>query len=294
MTMSVSVAISSRGSLRDWISLTKPRVTSLVLATTAGGLWLAPGTPSLSLFLATMLGTTLVVAAANTLNCYIERDLDRLMARTRTRPLADRRIDARTALIFGLALGAVSLPLFALMVNGLTAWLAAAALFSYVGLYTPMKTRTPDALFIGAVPGALPPLMGWTAATGTLAAPGFALFLVLFFWQIPHFVAIAVFRQAEYTRAGMKVMPAVRGTRNAWLTGTVCGVLLLGAAHWLYVLGVAGPVYAVVAMVSGLVFLAATIRSMIHHDDTRIARQTFFVSLLYLPILFAALAIDSV
>src|SRR5688572_25744505 len=188
------------GTVRDLVSLTKPRITLLVVITTAGGLWLAPGALSPWTVAVTLLATAIVVASANALNCWMERDSDRLMARTRNRPLPAGRLDARVALVFGVALGVASVPLFTFLVNPLTGLLAAIALVSYVWVYTPLKQKSWTALLVGAVPGALPPLMGWTAATGKLELPGLVLFAVLFVWQIPHFIAIALFRQDDYER----------------------------------------------------------------------------------------------
>jgi heme o synthase len=279
-------------SIRDLVSLAKPRITLMVLITTAGGLALAGGVPLLTAVL-TLLGTALVVGSANTLNCWLERDSDRLMARTRLRPLPDGRMRPRVALWFGLLLGALAIPLLALGVNMLTGGLAAIALVSYVAVYTPMKQKSPAALLIGSVPGALPPLIGWTAATGRLEWAGLTLFAILFFWQLPHFIAIAIFRQDEYVRAGIKVLPAVRGLRVAKLHAVLHSLLLLGVTLLLVPLRVAGTFYLVSAIVLGLFMLIMSLRGLAPGAGPKWARQLFAASLIYLPLLFAALAFDA-
>lgn len=279
-------------SIRDIVSLAKPRITLMVLITTAGGLALAGGVDTLTA-LYTLLGTALVVGSANTLNCWLERDSDRLMTRTKNRPLPDGRMKPHVALIFGLTLGAIAIPLLTLGVNRLTGLLAAIALVSYVAVYTPMKQKSPAALLVGSVPGALPPLIGWTAATGRLEWAGIVLFGILFFWQLPHFIAIAIFRQEEYTRAGIKVLPAVRGVRVAKWHAVFHSMLLLVVTVALVPLHVAGFVYLVVALLLGMGMLAVSIRGLSPHAGHKWARQLFAASLVYLPLLFAALAVDA-
>ena len=279
-------------SIRDLVSLAKPRITLMVLITTAGGLSLAGGVPALTAAL-TLLGTALVVGSANTLNCWLERDSDRLMARTRNRPLPDGRMQPRVALWFGLALGAMAIPLLTLGVNPLTGALAAIALVSYVAIYTPMKQKSPAALLVGSVPCALPPLIGWTAATGRLEWAGLVLFAILFFWQLPHFIAIAIFRQEEYVRAGIKVLPAVRGLRVAKLHAVLHSLLLLAVTLLLVPLHVAGTLYLVVALGLGLGMVVMAVRGLSADAGYKWARQLFAASLIYLPLLFAALAFDA-
>jgi protoheme IX farnesyltransferase len=280
----------------DLVSLTKPRITLMVLVTTAGAAWLASFSGAGSLaplaLAATLFGTALVVSSANALNCWMERDLDRNMARTKNRPLPAGRLDPQVALVFGLALGALSVPLLAVAVNPLTGLLAAIALVSYVWIYTPMKQRSPAALLVGAIPGAMPPLMGWTAATGSLEAPGIALFGILFVWQLPHFLAIAMFRQNEYEKAGIKVLPSVRGTAVAKLHTIAWAGALVPVTLLLVPLGVAGTGYLVVAGVLGVAFAILCVAGLRKQAGNRWARAVFLASLAYLPLLFAALAID--
>src|SRR4051812_29627181 len=176
----------------DIISLAKPRITLMVLITTAGGLALAGGVDTLTA-LCTLLGTALVVGSANTLNCWLERDSDRLMTRTKNRPLPGGRMKPNVALIFGLVLGAIAIPLLTLGVNRLTGLLAAIALVSYVAVYTPMKQKSPAALLVGSVPGALPPLIGWRAGPGKWGGAGLGLFGGWFFGRLPPFLRLASF-----------------------------------------------------------------------------------------------------
>lgn len=284
--------------IRDLVALTKPRITLMVLITTAGGLALAPGAMTSFAIVATLVGTALVVSSANALNCWMERDSDKHMARTKNRPLPAGRLDARTALLFGLALGAFSVPLLTLAVNPLTGLLAAIALVSYVWVYTPMKQRSPAALLVGSIPGAMPPLMGWTAATGSLEAPGIVLFGILFLWQLPHFLAIAMFRQNEYSKAGIKVMPSVRGNARTRLHAAMYAGALVPVSLLLVPLGIAGTTYLVLTGIGGLAFAALCISGLFRDRKTgaeagnQWARAVFLASLAYLPLLFAALAID--
>lgn len=278
--------------LRDVVALAKPRITLEVLFTTAGGLWLAHGHLLATRSIVSLGATALAVAAANTLNCYIERDLDLLMTRTSRRPLPAGRLDPKVALGVGLALAAVSIPALWFGVNPMTGLLGALALASYVLVYTPMKTRSTAALLIGAVPGALPPLMGWTTVTGRVEPAGLVLFAILFVWQLPHFLAIALYRKDEYARAGMKVMPLVRSERAVrwhivlWIAALVPISLLLVP------LRVAGVGYLVVASLLGATFLGwglAGFRAAQVRDARPWARQLFVVSLVYLTGLFVAL-----
>jgi heme o synthase len=179
-------------------------------------------------------------------------------------------------------------------VNPLTAGLGALALVSYVAIYTPMKQSSPTALLVGAVPGALPPLMGWTGATGSLDAPGFVLFGILFLWQIPHFLAISVFRQEEYERAGLKVLPSVKGVEAAKAQALFYGALLLPVSILLFPLRVAGVFYMVSALALGAFFVAAIVKGIRRDDPNVWARRVFFASLIYLTLLFGSIGVDSI
>ena len=281
-----------RLSFADFVSLAKPRITLMVVLTAAGGMFLAPGSLPLSTVIVMLVTTATVVMGANSLNCWLERDTDRLMRRTKTRPLPTGRMDPKVARAFGLLLGAVSVPSLTVFVNPLTGALGALALVSYVAMYTPMKRRAPSALLIGSVPGALPPLMGWTAATGQLDAPGLVLFAILFFWQVPHFIAIATYRQEEYEAAGMKTIVTVRGIESAKLQAFSYAGLLVGSSLLLYAFRVTGVIYLVTASVLGLAFVAITASGFFRADTSKWARQVFVASLVYLTALMAVMMLD--
>lgn len=296
------------GSLRDYLTLTKPGIVRMCLLMTAGGLWLAPSSPySLGASLgssgwavwlvwaAALLGSALSVASANAFNMVWEREGDRDMARTRTRPLAAGRISVVGASVFAGLLGLAGMVVLALGANLLTAGLAAFALLSYVLVYTPLKRVTPLALVIGAVPGAVPPLLGWTAITGSLDLPGAVLFGILLVWQMPHFLAISVFRKQDYASAGILCVPVVRGETVAKIQAIAWAALLIPVSMALTPLGVTGPLYLVAALVLGLAFLIQAIRGLRASEgaaDIRWARQLFGLSLVYLPALTLALVID--
>lgn len=292
-----SVAAPRKPSLlRDFVALTKPRITLMVVSTALGGFWLArraaPEARHDGLVLALMLaGTALVVAGANTLNMYLERDTDALMARTRRRPLPAGRMHPATALVFGLALSALAIPILTFGVNALTGLLGAIALLSYVLLYTPLKRRTTISLLIGAVPGAIPPLLGWTAVTGRIDWPGLALFGVLFFWQIPHFLAIAVFQRDDYARAGLKIMPVVRGERAT--RHHMIGYLVALVAVTLVLAPLGGPVYLGTAIALGIAFFVLGAQGLRPSAGVRWARQVFGASIVYLMLILAALMIGA-
>jgi heme o synthase len=291
--MSARAAVSLSSIASDLVSLTKPRLSGLVMATTAGGMWLAPGELTVSRILVTLLATSGTVGAANALNCYWERHSDRFMARTRNRPLPSGRMEPGVALGFGLLLAAVSLPALVLGANPLTALLGLVALLSYVLLYTPLKARTSAAMLVGAVPGALPPLMGWTAVTERIDAGGYVLFAILFLWQIPHFIAIALFRKEEYAAAGLKSVPLERGDDSSRLQIVLYLVALVPMTLLPYQLRIAGGWYLATAVVLGLSFLGLGTVGLFRSLGRIWARQTFLFSLLYLAGLFAALMLDS-
>lgn len=285
--------------LVDVVALVKPRIMMMALLTAAGGLGLAPGAAPAALWLSLLLGTGLLVGAANTLNMYLERDIDCLMARTRGRPLPMGRMHPEQALALGVAQAALAVPLLTFAVDGahpyagpLTGLLGVAALVSYVMVYTPLKQRTWVATWVGAVPGAMPALMGWTAATGRIEAGGLAVFGLLFFWQIPHFHAIALFRHGEYARAGLKTLPGERGERAAHREIAIYSVVQVACSLLPWWLGVAGAAYLVVALVAGAAFLLAVGLGLARGGGARWGKQLFVLSIVYLPAVFAALVFD--
>src|SRR4051812_35083413 len=248
---------SERASTRAWsalIELGKPRLAGLVMVTMLCGALVAPGPRPLGRLLLAMIGTALVVAAANALNMYIERETDALMRRTASRPLPTGRLSPDTALWFALGSGVVGLGVLVTCVNWASAGLALLALGSYVLAYTPLKRSTIYALHVGAVPGAIPPLIGWASMTGSLAPRAFPLFLILLVWQLPHFLAIATFRREEYARAGLVVQPNVSGLAATRRSIIIYSALLIVVSLSPLALGMAGVAYAVVASLLGLAF----------------------------------------
>jgi heme o synthase len=277
----------------DYLQLVKPRITALVLFTTASGLWLAPHGLPVHTVVLTLVGTVLIVAAANVLNMYLERDSDAFMARTQNRPLPAKRMDPASALKLGLILAGISVPLLTFGVGPLPGLLASIALVSYVLLYTPMKRQSATALLVGALPGAIPPLIGWTAATERLDLPGVLLFAVMFLWQVPHFLAITLFRKEEYARAGLVVQPNEPGGEHAARVNIVRYTVALVGVSLLFVpIGAGHALYLAAAIVSGLAFLAYGMLGLRKAAGVRWARNLFALSIVYLPVLFGALMID--
>jgi len=284
---------SSCARLGDFVELAKPRITALVLFTGAIGVWLAPGALgplSTALFLA---ATALLVGSANTLNCWVERDTDARMLRTRSRPLPAGRLTPRAALLAGLAEAAVAGALLAASTNLLTVLLGALALVVYVAIYTPLKRHTWWAVIVGAVPGAIPPLMGWTAVTGSLDPPGWFLFGVLFYWQLPHFIAISLYLKEDYGRGGLRVLPLARGDATARRHLLAYTVLLVVHSLAALPLGLAGWAYLLAAALLGLGFVGVAAAGLRRDAGIPSARRAFAYSLVYLPALIAALLLDS-
>lgn len=278
--------------LRDLVALTKVRINLLNLWMMAGGMWLAPGTTPPTVIVTALVGTALVIAGSGTLNCYLERDVDALMKRTRNRPLPTGRIAPQTALTMGLVLSFLGIPLLTFGVNPLTGLLGAVALVSYVLVYTPMKRKTPHALILGAFPGAMPPLMGWTAATNSLDAPGIILFSVLFLWQLPHFLALSLYLKDDYALAGIRVAPLVQGEEKTRFDIVRYTFATVAVSMLLYPFKLAGVFYLVTAAVLGVVFLGWAFWGLRANPGPRWSRSMFLVSIAYLTILFTVLMID--
>ena len=217
------------------------------------------------------------------------------MTRTRNRPLPAGRMSPHAALWFGCALALISVPLLTFMVNPVTGLLAAIALVSYVWIYTPMKQISPKALVVGAIPGAMPPLLGWTALTGRIEWPGFVLFAIMFVWQMPHFIAITIYRREEYAQAGIKTVANVRSPKQVKIQMGLWTAVLIPVSLMLVPLNAAGVVYLAAASLLGLIFLRRSLAGlrMDEQDSARWARGVFGYSLLYIVLLFAALAVDA-
>lgn len=288
-----AVAAVKRASLAGaLVELAKPRITFMVLCTTAGGWYLAPGNHGAERLLLTLIGVALLVGGANALNMVYERDVDAKMARTRNRPLPTGRVSPAVAAVFGAGLGVASLPFLWGGGSPLTVGLSLLSYVLYVWAYTPLKRRSPLAILVGAVPGAMPPLLGWTAVTGTIDAGGAALFLVLFLWQLPHFVAISLFRAGEYEAAGLKVVPLARGDARAKEWIAFYSMLTVLASLQIAQVGVSGQAFAAVSLLLGGGLIALAFYGMQRDAGDRWARWYFRYTLIYLPVLFLAAVLD--
>jgi protoheme IX farnesyltransferase len=281
-------------SARDYLTLTKPRIMTLLLLTGAAGMFVgAQGVPPLGLFGVTMLGLALACGGASALNHVLDRDIDALMgSRTEKRPVATGRVSPEQALEFGIVLSAISFALLASAVNVLTAVLALVGNLFYVLVYTRwLKRSTPQNIVIGGAAGAVPPLVGYAAATGSLALPALWLFLIVFLWTPPHFWALALMIKNAYAAAGVPMLPVVRGDRE---TARQIVLYSLTMVSFTIVVGLwLGPLYTVAAVVLGAVFLALAV--LLRRDLTRArAKVLFHYSLLYLGLLFTAAALDPV
>jgi heme o synthase len=289
------VSVRSSNTLADYVTLTKPRLNFLVVASSAAGYYLgAPRFPALWSMAAAVAGTALVAGGAAVLNQVYERDTDALMRRTRKRPLPDGRISVSDARMFGTALAFAGVSLLATRTNWLAAMLALATLVIYLVVYTPMKRRTPTATLVGAVPGALPPLIGWAASHGTVDSGGLALFAIVFLWQIPHFMAIAWMYRDDYASAGFPMLPVIepdgrRTSRQALLYS----MALLPAGLMPTLTGVSGPVYFAIALLLGMAMTWLAQRfAVLRSDDA--ARALFFGSITYLPLLWVAMIANKI
>ncbi len=279
-------------SFRDYLTLTKPRIMTLLLVTGAGGMFVgAQGVPPLDLFVVTMVGLALACGGASALNHVLDRDIDVLMgSRTKERPVASGRVTPAQALEFGLFLSALSFALLASAVNLLTAVLALVGNLFYVVVYTRwLKRATPQNIVIGGAAGAVPPLVGYAAATGSLALPALWLFLIVFLWTPPHFWALALMIKNAYAAAGIPMLPVVRGDRE-----TARQILLYSVALVAFTVAVGfwlGPVYTAAALVLGVILVALAV--LLRRDLSRARAQVLFhYSLAYLALLFVAAAVD--
>lgn len=278
---------------RDFLALTKPSITRLVVGTTAAGYYLGvSGAFDLPRFANTLVGTALVAGGTNALNQWWERDVDARMRRTRGRPLPAGRLRAPTALAFALGIAALGTAWLLVFVNGLTALLAGLTVASYVLCYTPLKKRTPLNTLVGAVPGALPILGGWTAASGRLDAPAWLLFGVLFLWQLPHFLALAWMYRDDYARGRLKMLSLTdRDGRRTGRHAAGWAVLLVAASLLLAPAGVTGAAYTVAAALLGAVMIGLGV-AMAARPSAAAARRLFLASVVYLPVMLVVMALD--
>ncbi len=279
----------------DFVALTKPRVVVMVLITTSVGFYLGSwGSWGWIRFLHTLIGVAAAAGGTLGLNQYIERDIDARMQRTRSRPLPDGRLEPTEALAFGVALTAIGLLYLTWLVNPLSGFVTAISVASYLFLYTPLKRKASQCIIVGAIPGALPPVTGWVAARGELSLEAVVLFSILFLWQIPHSLAIAVLYRDDYARAAIHFPPVMEpdGTSTGRQIVSYC-LALLGVGLLPTTIRLAGTVYFVAAFMLGAMFLACGIMLAMSHSP-KSARRLLWASLIYLPVLLGLMALDKV
>jgi protoheme IX farnesyltransferase len=276
--------------------LTKPRIVELLLITTVPAMLLAAGgVPSLGLIAVVLVGGSLAAGAANALNCYIDRDIDEIMRRTSRRPLPAHTVSPRSALVFGLVLAAVSTILMAAFTNWLATGLTVAAIAYYDLVYTLwLKRSTPQNTFWGGVCGAMPVLIGWAAVTGSLAPAAWIMFAIVFFWQMPHFYALAIKFKDDYARAGIPMLPVVATARRVGAESVLFAWLTVAASLALWAVSL-GWIYGVVATLAGAAFLAEAhaMNARIRRDQPMRPMRLFHWSTTYLTITFVAIAVDA-
>ena len=275
---------------RDVFSLTKPRLSSLVIFTCALGLFLAPGSIDLLTAVISIIATSGLVGGACIINCVMEKDIDALMERTKNRPLPSGRLSSSFALTVGITLIVVCLGALYFFVNELTAMLGFIAMCAYVFFYTPLKQITPLALFAGAIPGALPPLMGWTSVTNSIGALGVVLFAILFVWQLPHFLSIAIYHNDDYKRANLKTHPGHIGIRPSLHRIAVYTLILMLVSIAPYWLGEVTSMYRNLVFIMGAAFFALSLMGHSLEENSKElmqwARRYFYASIVYLPCVF--------
>jgi len=288
------IAHRATTTIRAYVLLTKPRVVELLLVTTVPAMVLADGgLPSLTLIGAVLVGGALAAGGANTINCWIERDRDRVMHRTQRRPLPSGKIDPRHALVFGVVLEAVAFVWLWSTVNLLSAALAVSAMLFYVFVYTIwLKPRSPQNIVIGGAAGAVPVLVGWAAVTGRLAAPAWVLFAIVFCWTPPHFWALSLRYRDDYAAAGIPMLPVARGITTAVRQILVYSVIVVAVTLSLFLFETMGVVYFVAAVGLGTAFVWHALELRRDASPKR-AMRLFSFSNIYLALLFAAIAVDT-
>jgi protoheme IX farnesyltransferase len=286
--------LSFREKVAAYAELTKPRITFLIVLTSAAGFALASrGTLDYLALFRSLLGIALLSSGIATLNQYAERDLDGLMRRTANRPLPSGKLAPWEALAFGAGLTILAELYLLILVNPLTAFLGLTVIAGYLFAYTPLKTRTSLSTLVGAFPGAVPPLIGWTAARGSLSLEGWILFAILFLWQFPHFLAIAWMYREDYSRAGILMLPVVEPDGRVTAQQIVVYTLMLLPVSLLpAAMGMSGRIYFVGAIVLGLLFLYSSLRAAFSMSRQH-ARRLLLASVLYLPLLFILMVFNS-
>ena len=285
---------AARSQASDLIELCKPRIALLVLVTTFTGMWIASnGYVAVDLVILTLLGTGLASAASGAFNNYVDREVDKQMARTRTRALPSSRLHPQQALWLGVMLSLWSFAILFYLVNPLTAYLATGTTFFYVVIYTMwLKRSSPLCTEIGGVAGALPPVIGWAAVTNNIGWPALVMFLIMFIWQPPHFWALALLRADEYRQAKLPMLPVVSGKRATKIRMLLYTLALVPVSTTMYWLDLVGPIYLILALALGITYLILTIdfaRKPITHQSTR---RLFGFSILYLLGLFTLIFVD--
>ena len=285
--------LSARDRVAAYLELTKPRITFLIVLTAAAGFALAsPGHVDYRAMLTAMVGIALLSSGIATLNQYMEKDLDALMRRTANRPLPTGKLLSWEALAFGVGLTVLAEIYLVVLVNPLSAVLGLTVIAGYLFGYTPLKTRTSLSTFVGAFPGAVPPLIGWASARGTIGVEAWVLFAILFLWQFPHFLAIAWMYREDYARAGILMLPVVEP--DGRVTGqqiVLYTVMLLPVSLLPTFLGTAGKIYFAGALILGLAFLYFSLRAAFT-KSRQAARQLLLASVIYLPLLFILMVLD--
>ncbi|MGI8709014.1 MAG: heme o synthase [Actinomycetota bacterium] len=289
----VDPTVSPKEKILAYVALTKPRIIELLLVTTIPAMIVAArGMPSLSLIFWTLLGGTLAAGGANTINCYFDRDIDQVMARTRRRPLPMHRVSPRNALVFGLVLGVVAFGQLWATVNLMSAVLAIGALLFYVLVYTILlKRSTPQNIVIGGAAGAVPVLVGWSAVTGEVGLPALAMFGIIFYWTPPHFWALAMKYESQYKAANVPMMPVVYGREETAKHIVLYSFLLFAMCLVFFSVGRMGVLYLAAALVLNGVFIAGAVR-LWRNPTTKSAWGLFRGSIYYLALLFGAMALD--
>jgi protoheme IX farnesyltransferase len=284
-----------RQTVGAYIALTKPRIIELLLVTTFPAMVVAAqGLPNLWTAFATLFGGALAAGGANTINCYLDRDIDAIMRRTHRRPLPSGQISPERALAFGVALSIVSFVFLALSVNLLTAILAESAILFYVFVYTLwLKRSTVENIVIGGAAGAVPPLCGWAAVTGRLDAAALIMFAIVFLWTPPHFWALAISYTNDYARAGVPMLPVTHGALEARRRSLIYAAATVATSLFLYLTGSVGLVYLAIAAVSGGTFLWLAWKQ-VTSGSTQAAVNLFRYSTTYLAIIFGAMVLDQV
>ncbi len=292
--MSISIQSSAGASrLQQFLQLTKPRVVSLIVFTAVIGMFLAtPGMVPMGVLVFGTVGIALVAGAAAAINCLVEQKIDAVMARTRARPLPMGTISAQETLAFAGAAGGVGLTILYALVNPLTMWLTLATFVGYAIVYTViLKPLTPQNIVIGGASGAMPPVLGWAAATGQVSHEALLLFLIIFAWTPPHFWALALYRKNEYAAAGVPMLPVTHGDRFTRLHVLLYTIILFGVSLLPFATRMTGWIYLVAALLLGGVFLFYAIRICVAYSDSA-AKRTFRYSIFYLSVLFAVLLVD--